>query len=258
MFQDRPCRYVWYFYVGTLGKDMNDLSNAEKFKIEVLGASWNSNTNGETTYYVANRGGLSINRVTMGCGDFGIPQVKVFQNGNDIDIYITTNAWAVIAIRSTKLIANTNQQQSVYERSPSGSDITPAVKPVLITDTDGNIAIGDLATHGYKFAVAGSMIAESVTVKLKSAWPDYVFKSDYKPASLDDVEEYIKANSHLPNIPTAEEVVKEGISLGEMNAKLLKKIEEITLYLIEQSKDIKELKLSNEHLHSELDKMKKK
>lgn len=63
-----------------------------------------------------------------------------------------------------------------------------------------------------------------------------MFEPSYQRASLADVEKYIKVNRHLPEIPSAKEVKENGISLGEMNAKLLKKIEELTLYLIEQNK----------------------
>ncbi len=82
------------------------------------------------------------------------------------------------------------------------------------------------------------MIAESVKVKLQSDWPDYVFSSSYKKLSLPELESYIKANHHLPEIPTTKEAETNGMNLGEMNAKLLKKIEELTLYMIELKKEV--------------------
>ncbi|MBS7566482.1 hypothetical protein KHS38_18905 [Mucilaginibacter sp. Bleaf8] len=110
---------------------------------------------------------------------------------------------------------------------------------VATFQTNGNVAIGTTDAKGYKLAVAGKLIAEEVNVKLQANWPDYVFKPSYKLPSLTEVKEYIDKNKHLPDMPSEQEVAKEGISLGEMNRLLVKKMEEMTLYLIEQNKRIK-------------------
>ncbi|MNL17066.1 hypothetical protein D3C87_1381380 [compost metagenome] len=68
--------------------------------------------------------------------------------------------------------------------------------------------------------------------------PDYVFAEDYKLKSLQEIEDYIKENKHLPEIPSAKEIEKNGLMLAEMNMNLLKKIEEMTLYMIEMKKEI--------------------
>lgn len=68
---------------------------------------------------------------------------------------------------------------------------------------------------------------------------DYVFKSDYKLMSLKEVEQFVKTNSHLPEIPSANEIKEKGFNVGEMQNKLLQKVEELTLYIIEQDKKIK-------------------
>jgi hypothetical protein len=109
----------------------------------------------------------------------------------------------------------------------------------------GNVGIGTQDTKGYKLAVAGNMIAESVKVQLQSAWPDYVFEKDYSLPSLEQTEKHIKEKGHLPGIPSAAEVKAEGIEVGDMNAKLLKKIEELTLYLIQQNKKMSALEKDN-------------
>lgn len=85
--------------------------------------------------------------------------------------------------------------------------------------------------------------AEQVKVEVAAAngWADYVFAKDYKLKTLEDVERHIQDKGHLPNIPSANDVEKNGINLGEMDAKLLEKIEELTLYVIEQDKQIKKL-----------------
>jgi hypothetical protein len=100
----------------------------------------------------------------------------------------------------------------------------------------GNVGIG-ITNPAEKLAVNGNI--RSKEVKVESAnWPDYVFNEDYKISSLAELEVFLRSNRHLPEIPSAETVAQEGISLGEMNGKLLKKIEELTLYLIEQNKSI--------------------
>lgn len=92
--------------------------------------------------------------------------------------------------------------------------------------------------------------AEQVKVEMASAngWADYVFKKDYKLNALEDVEKHIEDKGRLPNIPSADEVKKNGINLGEMDAKLLEKIEELTLYVIQLNKDVKKLEEENKQL----------
>jgi len=115
-------------------------------------------------------------------------------------------------------------------------------RKLVIEDANGNVSIGTTNPQGYKLAVAGSMIAESIKVKLQGAWPDYVFHDKYNLPSLNQVENFIKLNKHLPEIPSEAEIEKNGQNLGEMNSKLLKKVEELTLYLINQQKEIEVLK----------------
>ncbi len=109
----------------------------------------------------------------------------------------------------------------------------------------GNVSIGTLKTTAgqtdFMLSVAGNVRAESVEVSLKQTWPDYVFNKDYKLNNLHEIEEYINKNKHLPNVPSEEEVKREGINLGEMDAILLRKIEELTLYVIQQQKQIEAL-----------------
>ncbi|WP_433627030.1 cell wall anchor protein [Chryseobacterium cucumeris] len=84
----------------------------------------------------------------------------------------------------------------------------------------------------------GKIKAKEVEVKA-NVWADYVFKKEYQLKSLEDVEKHIIEKGHLPNIPTAQEVLENGINVAEMNSKLLEKIEELTLYSIEQNKQLK-------------------
>lgn len=87
----------------------------------------------------------------------------------------------------------------------------------------------------------GKLYAKEIEVK-SNVWADYVFEPNYHLMPIDELEFFIKQNNHLPNIPTEAEVKSNGINVAEINAKLLQKVEELTLYLIEQQKQINELK----------------
>ena len=116
----------------------------------------------------------------------------------------------------------------------------------------GQVAIGSGLVTGAQPMPAGYLLYVQqgiLTEKLKVAnstdaanWSDFVFKKDYKLMSLNNLETYVKANSHLPEIPSAAEVAKDGIDVAGMDAKLLQKIEELTLYVIQQQKEIDVLK----------------
>lgn len=131
---------------------------------------------------------------------------------------------------------------SVYLSGFGGIKFFTNRAPRMVITEAGNVAIGTVDPKGYRLAVGGNMIAEEVVVKLQSAWPDYVFNTDYGILSLTDLNAYIHANCHLPGVPSAAEVKENGINLGDMNAVLLKKIEELTLYLLQQQKEIEALK----------------
>ena len=100
------------------------------------------------------------------------------------------------------------------------------------------MSINTSAPQGYQFAVNGTAIVTAMTVKPYGSWPDYVFKKDYLLPSLTEVKTYIDQNQHLPELPSAEQINKDGINLGEMNKLLVKKVEELTLYMIEKDKQI--------------------
>jgi hypothetical protein len=125
---------------------------------------------------------------------------------------------------------------------------------IALNPVSGDVGIGTMDPKGYKLAVNGKIRAHEIKVEIAN-WPDYVFTKDYKLPPLDETEKHIKEKGHLPGIPSAEEVKANGIDLGEMNAKLLQKIEELTLHLITQSK-IFESKL--EAQQKEINKLKNK
>lgn len=120
----------------------------------------------------------------------------------------------------------------------------------------GSVAIGtNAAPTGYSLAVGGKIIAEEIKVALSGTWPDYVFDSDYELRTLNETKEFIAEHQHLPEIPSAEEIEEEGVSLGEMNMKLLKKIEELTLYQIELLERLESVEASNKEIEKKLQKL---
>jgi hypothetical protein len=110
----------------------------------------------------------------------------------------------------------------------------------------GNVGIGTTNPTN-KLDVNGTVHSQEVKVDMLG-WSDFVFKKEYNLPTLEEVEKHIAEKGHLENIPSEKEVLENGINLGEMNAKLLQKIEEMTLYLIEMKKDINILKEENKIL----------
>jgi hypothetical protein len=127
----------------------------------------------------------------------------------------------------------------------NGSGLSERLK----INTDGTVGIGIPPSYpsGYRLYVTDGILTEKVKVAIKTTanWSDFVFAKDYKLKTLDEVEAFITLNKHLPGVPSADEVVKEGIDMATMDAKLLEKIEELTLYMIELKKEVESLKKAN-------------
>ena len=112
----------------------------------------------------------------------------------------------------------------------------------------GNVGIGTTNPGNFKLAVEGKIGAREVNVTSTTPWPDYVFEKTHKLSTLEEIESFVDQNKHLPEIPSAKEVEANGVNLGEMNMLLLKKIEELTLHMIEQNKRLSNLEAENKEL----------
>ncbi len=118
--------------------------------------------------------------------------------------------------------------------------------------SNGHVGIGTNYTHvDYRLAVLGKIICTDIGTIPFSDWPDYVFNKTYKLKPLNQVEKFIQNNHHLPNIPSSKEIEQKGIQLGDMQKRMMEKIEELTLYIIELNK-------KQEAFRSEITRLKKK
>ncbi len=152
----------------------------------------------------------------------------------------------LLSLRSTFKDATATVLQADTKRVYLGG---AATRTALVPDGVFDLAVGRGIAVGvnnvterlptdYRLVVGGKVLAEEVRIKLIKDWADYVFQPDYRLATLPEVATYIRDHQHLPDMPSAAEVSATGVSLGEMQAKLLRKIEELTLHAIEQHQTI--------------------
>lgn len=154
---------------------------------------------------------------------------------------------AMINLRASENWTSTaNGTYMTFETTPDGSVTRQRAMRI---DQSGNVGIGtDTPTH--RLSVNGPIRAKEIIVD--TGWSDYVFEPSYRLASLAEVEKHILVEGHLPDVPSAKEVDANGISLGASQAILLRKIEELTLHLINHEKAIELLKNENAELRQEL------
>lgn len=134
-----------------------------------------------------------------------------------------------------------NQENTTYPilRLSSGT-ATANANVVMTVENDGSVGIGT-TTPTAKLAVNGNIIAKEIKIKTDISVPDYVFEETYDLPSLSSIKKYINEHKHLPEIPSAKDIEKDGLDLAEMNLLLLKKVEELTLHLIEKDRQVTDL-----------------
>jgi len=174
--------------------------------------------------------------------DLDLKGFRILPNGN-----FGIGKWTPQSAFVVKSKGNTSETSALDVRNSSDT-------PLLFIQDGGNVGIG-VDDPREKLVVNGTICAKEVRVSLDGApcwdnWPDYVFDENYNLTNITELEKYIKENKKLPEMPSANEVSIQGIEIGDMQARMLKKIEELTLYVIE-------LKKENETIKSELNKLKK-
>ncbi len=185
--------------------------------------------------------GSSTNNNPIIIGNYNSGSTPRFFNGSMIDFSIFNRA------------LNENEIREIYQNVPTAC--TWSCNGENIVYNNGNVGIGT-STPDQKLTVKGKIHTEEVLIDLNIPVPDYVFEADYPLTKIEEVEQYVNENKHLPEIPSACEIEKTGLGVGEMNMKLLKKIEELTLYLIELNKEVKAIKQENKELKTEINQLK--
>lgn len=168
--------------------------------------------------------------------------------GNSLSVQTTSDLQGATHVGGTLDVtglASFNNGAFAGNGGVPGQDALNVTGPARL---NGQVAISTASgvpamAAGFALSVEGKIMADEVQVSLRSEWPDYVFATGYNLPDLRATEAYIQANQHLPGIPSAAEIKSQGgVELGEMNRLLLEKVEELTLLLIEQQKQIDALK----------------
>jgi hypothetical protein len=192
------------------------------------------------------------NTVTLsnGGGSFTLPSTTTVTAGTNVTVTGngSTATPYVVSANDTSIYANNgiiNQATTISGNRVVDMNNSNIWFNTANSTTRGNIYIGSSAvypntTGNYKLFVEGGILTEKVKVSLRSSanWADYVFANDYKLMPLKEVETFVKANKHLPGIDSAEVLAQNGIDVAEMQSKQMEKIEELTLYIIDQDKKI--------------------
>lgn len=220
------------------------------------GLIWKKQSSGIARGIVANQGSMYFGRSTADDASAGFDSDLMIGSNGNVGVG-TTSPVSTLHIQQPGDIAtgfvkgirleglNYAYQLSTGVQGVSNSyfgiaDVTNNVYRLVINDI-GNIGVG-ITNPSEKFSVNGNISAKKIIVT-QSGWSDYVFANNYKLRSLSALETFIKQNKHLPEMPSAKEVEEKGISVGDNQALLLKKIEELTLYVIRQQKEIEDLKM---------------
>jgi hypothetical protein len=148
-------------------------------------------------------------------------------------------------------IGNNGNTAFVWNRENAAINFGTNNTNAMTLNAAGQLMIGTTNTPvGYKLFVEGGILTERVKVAIKNSgdWADYVFDPNYRLMPVAELREYINTNHHLPNVPSATEVTEQGIDIAKMDAKLLEKIEELTLYMLELQKKNEELQKRVEEL----------
>lgn len=223
-------------------------------RLDVIGAGTTSSTN---TFLLRNSNLDTIMRVRddgrMGIGYNGSSYGRTINlGGTGINFYTSNEAafGGAIFPTDTSLVlwSNSNSNNYLVFQPSWGNTGIGTYTPNAKFHLNGAQLIGNnsqrIAT-GYELSVDGDVIAESFVTQNSTSWPDYVFENDYRLMPISELEQSIRKNGHLPNVPSAAEIEKNGLNLGVMSKAQMEKIEELTLYIIQLEKRIKTLEEKN-------------
>ncbi|MFY7669747.1 shufflon system plasmid conjugative transfer pilus tip adhesin PilV [Tenacibaculum sp. MEBiC06402] len=191
-------------------------------------------------------------------GDFYMNAGEGFRLFGDVNYFGEYKDGVVFEMRDTNASGGTTDGGFVFRGFTTTDN---SKKDWMVIKSGGLVGIGTTNPDA-KLAVKGKIHAEEIKIDLSVPAPDYVFLENYDLKTIEEVDTYIKEKGHLPNIPSAKVMEKNGVELGLMNMKLLEKIEELTLYTIDQNQQIKstkkqlqKLEIENKNLESRLAKL---
>ncbi|MCC7029447.1 MAG: hypothetical protein IT257_04010 [Chitinophagaceae bacterium] len=197
---------------------------------------------------------VNYNTGNVGLGGSAVPMSLVHINSAvSGDTMRITNSTSGHTAADGLELRTTGNVASIMNRESSTLELGTNNATVMKLNAAGTVLIGNTLTPaGYKLFVEQGILTEKIKVSVKNTaeWSDYVFANNYKLLPLTEVESFINSNSHLPGVPSAAEVVNDGINVATMDAKLLEKIEELTLYIIDMNKRIENLENENNALKS--------
>ncbi|SDX70809.1 hypothetical protein SAMN05444410_1332 [Hydrobacter penzbergensis] len=232
--------------LGGTNQTLVPYSNSFKGNISMPNGVWNAN------------GSVGIASTTLNTyallqvgnpGSAGTSQSAIFQNG----IGVAPSG----SSKHTYLYSDNNGFYGINAYDYQSNTYLPltigwGANNVYIAGDGGNVGIGTRNPGPYRLAVEGTVGVRKLKVTQVTPWADYVFDPSYKLKPLSQIEAFIKENRHLPEIPSAEEVEKNGVDVGETVSLLLKKIEELTLYIIDVKKENESLKAGFESMKNQL------
>lgn len=216
-----------------------------------------------TTVYVANS---AIRAIAIGSGGLvnNVPNSLFVGFNSTIPTLVVTPAPSSGQTGNVSIGGNTAPTYKLQVESGNTSTLLLkttlsngyALKAEVTDDQNKSIVVEKNGTENFKVYGSGRVYAREVNVQL-GTFPDYVFDKTYSLMNINDVASFIKENKHLPNIPSASEVQANGIGIGELQLKLLEKVEELHLYLIDQNKKIEQLEQQNATLKNQIEELKK-
>ncbi|WP_461639607.1 hypothetical protein [Labilibaculum euxinus] len=237
----------------------------EMLTVKLIGGSFFSDKKKIENMYFGNRNGFRAFVPQKYGAIWDYVRIEAYKEVNgSISIYFVMDhsySHGKIIASASGIISNNILQVNPQKTTeiPSGTIVFSSIDETggIQVLSDGKVGIGTTTTGTHKLAVNGTIGAREIKVEA-TGWSDFVFEDDYQLKNLEEVESYITKNNHLPDVPSEKEVLENGIQLGEMNAKLLQKIEELTLYLIKQNKRTNKLIEENKDFRKEIENLRKR